>query len=185
VPKSDEAIVAIQKLREIAAYSKIDSAVEWISDFVEGGQKLVVFAHHRNMILKIKAGVEAHPDFEGKVVTIMGGVSLDERNAAVESFQNDAATKLIIISHSAGGYGITLTAASTVAFVELPWGPADMQQCEDRVHRIGQTASVNVIVLAAEGTIEESIADMIMSKAQIVNNVVDGGQVPNSVTIGI
>jgi SWI/SNF-related matrix-associated actin-dependent regulator 1 of chromatin subfamily A len=185
VPKSDEAIVAIQKLREIAAYSKIDSAVEWISDFVEGGQKLVVFAHHRNMILKIKAGVEAHPDFEGKVVTIMGGVSLDERNAAVESFQNDAATKLIIISHSAGGYGITLTAASTVAFVELPWGPADMQQCEDRVHRIGQTAGVNVIVLAAEGTIEESIADMIMSKAQIVNNVVDGGQVPNSVTIGI
>lgn len=185
VPKSDEAIVAIQKLREIAAYSKIDSAVEWISDFVEGGQKLVVFAHHRNMILKIKEGLEAHPDFEGKVATIMGGVEPEDRNAAVESFQNDPATKVIIISHNAGGYGITLTAASTVAFVELPWGPADMQQCEDRVHRIGQTNSVNVIVLAAEGTIEESIAEMIMSKAQIVNNVVDGGQVPNSVTIAI
>lgn len=174
VPKSDEAIVAIQKLREIAAYSKVDSAAEWICDFVEEGQKLVVFAHHRNVILKIKEKVESSADFDGKVVTIMGGVSPEDRNAAVESFQNDPATKVIIISHSAGGYGITLTAASTVAFVELPWGPADMQQCEDRVHRIGQTASVNVIVLAAEDTIDETMSDMIIAKRQIINSVIDG-----------
>lgn len=183
-PKSDEAIVAIQKLREIAAYSKMESAAEWITDFVEEGQKLVVFAHHRNMILNLKTQIESTPGFEGEVVTIMGGVSPEDRNKAVERFQNNPSTKVIIISHSAGGYGITLTAASTVAFVELPWGPADMQQCEDRVHRIGQQNSVNVVVLAAEGTIEETIAEMIMSKAQVVNNVVDGGQVPNSVTIG-
>lgn len=182
-PKSDAAIVAINKLREIAAYSKIESAAEWITDFVEQGDKLVVFAHYRNVIQQLKEKIEHCADYDGRVVVIQGGVSPEERDAAVEAFQNDPQVRVILISHSAGGFGITLTAAHSVAFVELPWSPSEIQQCADRVHRIGQKNCVNVYVLMAEGTVEEDIAGMIMVKATVVDQAVDGGAVPNGVKV--
>jgi SWI/SNF-related matrix-associated actin-dependent regulator of chromatin subfamily A-like protein 1 len=172
--KSDDAIVAINKCREIAALSKLDSAAEWVVNFVESGQKIVVFAHHRHVIMNLKAAIEAHNEFEGSVATIMGGFAPEERNSSVESFQNDPATKVIIISHSAGGYGITLTASSHVAFVELPWSPSDFSQCCDRVHRIGQINAVTVYMLAAEDTVEDDIFNLLVDKSVVVDTVIDG-----------
>jgi SWI/SNF-related matrix-associated actin-dependent regulator 1 of chromatin subfamily A len=61
-----------------------------------------------------------------------------------------------------------------VAFIELPWGPTDCDQAEDRCHRIGQKDNVTCWYLLAENTIDEPIAELIESKRMVVNAVHDG-----------
>ena len=183
-PKSDERIVAIQKLREVAALSKLGSTVEWIRDYTENGAKLVVFAHNRAVIDHIQGALEADQEWGGKVGVIFGGVSNEERAEAVERFQQDSNTRVILVGITAGGFGLTLTAARAVAFVQTPWSPGEIQQCADRVHRIGQDADqVTIYNLVAENTIEELMADMLFSKGQVLDAGLDGGAVVNTVDL--
>jgi len=170
--KSDEAIVAINKCREIAGYAKMASAIEWILDYVEEGEKLVVFAHHQRMVDQITATVKAAGV---GVRMIRGGVGLEERAQAAQEFQTDSSVKVMVLNIASAGFGITLTAARACAFVQLPWTPGDLIQAADRVHRIGQTDNVTVYNLVAEGTVEETIGELIMAKAEVANAVVDGG----------
>lgn len=184
VPKSDDAIVAIQKLREIAGYAKLESAVEWIKDYTEEGEKLVVFAHNRQVIETIKSELEKDEDYRGAVGVIYGGVSDEARADAVLNFQEDPKVRVIIVGITAGGFGLTLTAAKAVAFVQLPWTPGEISQCVDRIHRIGQDAdTVTVYNLVAEGTIEEDMAEMLIGKGQVLDAVLDDGRVVNTLDL--
>lgn len=170
--RSNDAIVAIGKCREVAAYAKMASAVEWILDFVEGGDKLVVFAHHQRMVDEVAAALKSAG--VGTRV-IRGGVSLEARAQAAEDFQTREDVRVIVLNIASAGFGITLTAARACAFLQLPWTPADLVQAADRVHRIGQVDNVTVYNLVAEGTVEEAIGEMITAKAAVANAVVDGG----------
>jgi SWI/SNF-related matrix-associated actin-dependent regulator 1 of chromatin subfamily A len=165
--------VAINKCREIAGYAKLTSAIEWILDYVEEGRKLVVFAHHQKMVDEIHAAVKAA---DVGVRMIRGGVGLEARAQAAQDFQQDPDVKVIVLNIASAGFGITLTAASACAFVQLPWSPSDLIQAADRVHRIGQLDNVTVYNLVAEGTVEEDMGDLIIAKAEVSNNVIDGGQ---------
>jgi SWI/SNF-related matrix-associated actin-dependent regulator 1 of chromatin subfamily A len=167
-PKSDVAIVAIQKLREVAGLSKLGATVEWIRDFTEQGRKLVVFTHHRQVIETIQAELEKDSDYQGEVGVIYGGVPEEERAEAIARFQADPRMRVIIVGIQAGGVGITLTSSNAVAFVQLPWGPGEISQCADRV---------------AENTIEEDMAEMILAKGNVLDEVLDAGQVVNSIEI--
>jgi len=64
-----------------------------------------------------------------------------------------------------------LTAASRVAFVELPWHPADSEQCEDRCHRIGQVDSVQCTYFLGKNTIDEWIYQIINDKRAVANTI--------------
>jgi len=185
-PTSDERIVAIQKLREIAGAAKLASAVEWIQDFTEQGEKLVVFAHNRTVIETIKIELEKDEAYRGNIGVIYGGVTDEDRAAAVASFQNDPAMRVIIVGIQAGGFGLTLTAASSVAFIQLPWSPAEIAQCGDRIHRVGQTANqVTIYSLVAEGTIDETMAGMLINKGVVIDAVMDAGRSVNTFDLSI
>ena len=70
--------------------------------------------------------------------------------------------------------------------MQLPWTPGEISQCVDRIHRIGQAAdTVIVFNLVAEGTIEETMADMLISKGQVLDAVLDAGRVVNAVDLRI
>ena len=77
-----------------------------------------------------------------------------------------------------GGTGLTLTASNTTVFVQLGWNPGLHDQCEARVHRIGQEAdSVNAIYFIARNTVEDKILGLIDGKRSDIRRVVDGEDV--------
>lgn len=159
-----EIMVMIGILKNISARGKLKDVFEFVDDILESGEKLVIFAHLKEVISAI------HQQYP-KAVTITGSDSASERQHAVDSFQKNPDTKLIICSIKAAGVGLTLTASSRVAFVELPWTAADCDQCEDRCHRIGQLDSVTCTYFLGQNTIDEKIYRIIQTKREIASTV--------------
>lgn len=158
----------IEALKQVAVKGKLEQSISWIRDFLESDQKLVVMAVHKFVINEL---MKAFPDISVKVD---GSVSGKDRDHAVRRFQTDPKCRLFVGNVQAAGVGLTLTAASNLVFLELPWTPGEVSQAEDRIHRIGQKESVTIHYLLAEGTIEEEIAELIDEKRKVLDAVLDG-----------
>jgi SNF2 family DNA or RNA helicase len=83
---------------------------------------------------------------------------------------------VFVLSLKAAGTGLNLTRADHVIHFDRWWNPAVEDQATDRAHRIGQTKPVQVHRLISEGTIEESIAELITSKRSLADAVVNAGE---------
>ena len=151
-------------LKQISARGKIRNAVEVIHNTVDGGEKLIVFCFLKEVVAALK---QEFPD----AVTVTGDDNEKQKQRAVDSFQEDAACKLIILNYRSGGTGLTLTAASNVLFVEFPYTASDCEQAEDRAHRNGQKNAVNCIYLLGSGTIDEYLYNLIQTKREIAHAV--------------
>lgn len=170
-----EALVKFEALKQLTARGKLAGVIEWIRNFLESEEKLVVFANHKAIIDALAK------EFEDIAVKLDGSCSDVQRQQAVDSFQDNPDIKLFIGNIQAAGVGITLTAASSTCFVEEPWSPSIVDQAEDRVHRIGQEAdSVNAYHLVARKTIEEDIIELLDKKRQIISQALDGREVEDS-----
>jgi hypothetical protein len=164
----------MSEVRRKIAVAKIPVAIEWIGDAIDQVGKLVVFAHHREVIDQIVAAFpEANP------VKVYGEVSMKDRQAGVDRFQTDPACKLFVGSIFAAGVGITLTAAHTVGFVELDWVPANVTQAEDRCHRIGQTWPVEVYHLVLDGSLDARFVELLIKKQAIADAALDDRHAPD------
>ena len=164
----NEALLRWEALKQLAAKGKMARVKEWIDEFLESGEKLVVFATHRQVVSDLAYMYNAP--------SITGDTPVEARMNAVDRFQNDPDCKIIIGNIQAMGEGLTLTAASNVAFVQFGWNPKDQQQAEDRCHRIGQQDTVNVWNLVAVGTIEEELVALIEKKREVTTAIQDGHQ---------
>ena len=160
-----EHLVRIAKLKKLSALGKVKAVAQWVEDFVETDEKLIVFAHHKEIVkvLADKFGAD----------TITGDVPMQKRQEAVERFQNDPEAKVIVLNIKAGGVGLTLTAASNVLFIEQDWNAANMDQAEDRAHRIGQENAVNIWNFVGIDTIDTDISELIESKRAMSHAITD------------
>lgn len=163
-----EHLIRFEALKQLAAQGKMDGIKEWVSNFLDTGEKLVLFAHHKEIVKLLSA--------EFKAPSITGDTSLKARDEAVQRFQNDGECRLIVCNIKAGGIGLTLTAASNVAFIELEWTTAAHSQAADRVHRIGQKNAVTEWYLLAERSIDTEIWDLLDAKRVIVDATTEGGK---------
>lgn len=141
--------------------------------FEEPGAKAVVFSQwvrtHELIIRRLKERGWGY-------VLFHGGVPGEKRGALVERFVEDPACR-VFLSTDAGGVGLNLQhAAATVFNMDMPWNPAVLEQRIGRVHRMGQTRSVQVVNFVAQGTIEEGMLSVLAFKKSLFAGVLDGGE---------
>jgi helicase domain-containing protein len=151
-------------LKQISSKGKTKAAVDIIHNTIDGGNKLIVFCFLKQVVNDLKA---EFPD----AVTVTGEDNDKEKQRAVDKFQEDENTKLIILNYRSGGTGLTLTAASNVLFIEFPWTYSDCCQAEDRAHRNGQKNAVTCTYLLGKDTIDEYMYNLIQTKKDIANGV--------------
>ena len=158
-----EALVKFMALRSIAAKGKVKQAIDFVRVFLASGKPLILFCSLHEIVDEI---CKEFPD----AVTVTGRDSAAAKQAAVDAFQSGAAN-LIVCSIKAAGVGLTLTASSNVAFIELPWTYADCCQCEDRAHRIGQKDNVTCYYLLGQDTIDSTLYALIHKKKSIAGQI--------------
>ena len=127
---------------------------------VEAGHKVVVFSEWERMQAM---AAEVCEGLRVGYVRLHGGVPSDARGRLIERFFTDPRCQ-VFLSTDAGGVGLNLQVASHVVNLDLPWNPAVLAQRIARVHRIGQRAAVNVILLISEGSFEERLEGALDSK---------------------
>lgn len=140
------------------ARQKLPVVLDFIRDLLEEEEKVVVFAHHREIIGAIATAVS-------ESVELKGGMTDVQKDAAVRAFQEGSA-RLFVGQITAAGTGITLTATRTVLFAELDWVPGNVIQAEDRCHRIGQQLPVRVIHLVAKDSVDARMVHALVEKQE-------------------
>jgi hypothetical protein len=132
--------------------SKMARLFDLINGTLESGRKMLVFSQFATQLRNIESECRVR-----NIATLRLDGATRNRQELVNRFQNDPEPSVFLISLKAGGYGLNLTAASTVVHFDPWWNPASEQQASDRAHRIGQTNSVNVYKLLTRGTVEERV----------------------------
>lgn len=161
-------------LRQLAVKGVHKQTIQWIENFLESGEKLILFGVHIEVLKQI------HDHFKNVSVLVNGSVAGSRRHAAVKAFQTDPKIKLFIGNIEAAGVGLTLTQAHDVAFVELPWTPGALAQAEDRAHRMTQIQGVTIHFLLAQNTIMDKLAHSLGEKLKNITKILDGGEVEES-----
>eukprot|EP00927_Polykrikos_kofoidii_P031324 TRINITY_DN26962_c0_g1_i1.p1 TRINITY_DN26962_c0_g1~~TRINITY_DN26962_c0_g1_i1.p1 ORF type:complete len:792 (+),score=159.47 TRINITY_DN26962_c0_g1_i1:98-2377(+) len=155
----------------LTAQAKVEAVAEYVEYLLGNDLKFLFFGHHMAMLDGIEKKVG---ELGVKFMRIDGRTSAERRQANVVQFQQDEATRVAILSITACGQGLTLTAAHTVIFGELYWVPGQMMQAEDRVHRIGQQNMVDVHYCVAEGTVDDILFHSLNRKRKDTSEVMDG-----------
>jgi len=163
------AFMEMAATRRKVATVKIPSVIQHVKAMRdEGVKKIILFAHHHDVIEAL------FEKFEKYAVVAYGKTSDKAKNKAVEAFQDkNSGVEIFVAGLTAVGVGITLTASSNVVFAELDWTPGNVNQAEDRAHRIGQENSVLVQHLVLDGSLDARMVQMIVSKQEIADRALD------------
>jgi len=161
-----EALVELGIERQAGSLIKVQSAIDIAQEVLEQGESIVLFTAYRESAHKIAEALDAE---------CLSGDSEptgEKRQAMIDRFQAGVKRALVCLIGT-GGLGHTLTAAQTVVLVDRPWTPGEAEQCEDRLHRIGQQGSVTAIWLQY-GPVDERIDALLQRKQERIDLVVEG-----------
>ncbi len=161
-----EAIVELEIERQAGSLIKVQSAITIAQEVLEQGESIVLFTAFRESAHKIAEALDA------ECLSGESDPSGGERQAIIDRFQAKEKRALVCLIGT-GGLGYTLTAAQTVVLVDRSWTSTEAQQCEDRLHRIGQQGSVTAIWLQY-GPIDERIDALLQRKRERIDLLVEG-----------
>lgn len=156
--------------------TKVERAAELVEDLVAQGEKVVVFSNFKDPVYQLAKLLEAH---EPLVNTGDQDDTLVGRQ--VEIFQEDPKFKVFLGTHGKCGTGWTLNAASYLICLDTPWTDASLSQSEDRIYRVTNTRPAIVIILACMDTIDERVREIVETKKELADYLVDGKE--NSVSV--
>ena len=155
--------------RQAPTSSKIEALCAALEDAVADGHKALVFSQWTGLLDL----VEPHLRSRSIADVRLDGRTRD-RAAVVETFQDEAGPPVFLISLTAGGTGLNLTAADHVFLLDPWWNPAVEEQAADRAHRIGQDRPVLVYRLVTKDTVEERVLDLQARKRALAEQALDG-----------
>ncbi|KAJ2833262.1 hypothetical protein FBU31_001935 [Coemansia sp. 'formosensis'] len=131
--------------------------------------KCVVFCEHLQAIQLIAAYLKKH---EFPSIIYQGAMDKNKRDDALASFASDKDIPVLIVSKRAGAVGINLTAANHIILESAWWNPAIDGQAVDRIYRIGQTKTVHVHILIAQGTVDEKMHSIQETKQGLIDSII-------------
>ena len=133
--------------------------------------KAIIWANYIHDILNIEAAIKKEYG-PTSYCTYYGATKQEDRQRCIYDFQNKKNDCRFFIGNTqTGGYGITLTAASTVIYYSNNYDLEKRIQSEDRAHRIGQKNPVLYIDLVAKKTVDEKIIQALRNKVNIAREI--------------
>lgn len=161
-------LTILLKLRQFTSMSKIEDVKEMIDSVLETGEKIVVvdmFKETLNELHKI------YPNISGLHT---GDQSVEDRGELVKNFQDpNSEIKIFFASIQTANYGLTLTAASKMIIITLPFSVGQYDQVGDRLHRIGAKFTVNIYSFIYKDSLDEYVFDVIESKRKEIRKALD------------
>lgn len=162
----------VARVRWALALAKYPAARDFVAEQVAAGVPLAVFCCHRAPIDLLARRKD--------MVTITGDESDEEKQAAADAFQGGQAN-VVGMTYRAGGAGANLFRAWRGLMIDTPWTPADVEQAEGRLLRIGQKASgVLITRFVADHPIERRVDFLVSEKVREIEQSVSASTVPGT-----
>jgi SNF2 family DNA or RNA helicase len=159
---------------EAGLSGKCGLLVALLEELLRGDEKALVFSQYVETLSILETIIR--DELGENPLVYHGGLTAKKRDAAVESFQNDPGSRIMLVSLKAGGLGLNLTAASRVIHFDLWYNPAVENQATDRAFRIGQKRNVFVHRFITRNTFEEKIEAMLEAKRELAEMTVSTGE---------
>lgn len=147
---------------------KLNLLMELVESAVSSGHRILIFSQYTSMLELIRSELSKK---NTRCFYLDGKTPSYERLEMADRF-NGGERNIFLISLRAGGTGLNLTGADMVIHYDPWWNPAAMDQASDRAYRIGQLKDVQVIRLAARGTIEERILRLQEAKRSLADDMI-------------
>jgi SNF2 family DNA or RNA helicase len=164
------ALMAFEGLAEImreAGMRKIKAASEFISDLLQSGEPVVVFAHHKDVVHGLVEELKDH-----KPVVVVGDTPRAKRDENIAAFQAGK-TNVIVGNIAAMSEGVDLSAADTIVFVECTWSTSALEQASSRVENINKSGVKPVIyILTIRASLDHNVLAKCLHKQNIINQII-------------
>ncbi|MCE7902846.1 MAG: DEAD/DEAH box helicase [Gammaproteobacteria bacterium PRO9] len=161
---SDVDAVPLSTIRRMTGLAKVGPALEYIQGILDGGEpKVVVFAHHRDVIEALRGGLAEH----GAVV-LWGGLTDKQKQTAIDGFQSDPRVRVLVGQITACNAVIDLSAAAREVFVEFSFVPGENAQAAERCHRFTTVNPVLASFLTLEGSLDEAMTRIVERKTAAI-----------------
>lgn len=162
----------VSAYRKALGLGKIPAILSWCNSWLEDNEEkyLVVFGWHQDVLAAIAQGLETP-------YLATGHDNPLARQAMVDEWATAPKSRVFVASIGACGIGLNglHRRASAAAFAEFPWGPAEIQQAEGRIRRIGGAASSVVsYFLVADDSLESHILEVVLEKADRQEKIIEG-----------
>lgn len=163
-------LVELSVLRKFTALEKIKdrSLFELVDDIIDQRKKIVIFTNYLDVIDAVKE------HYKDDCLTLDGRLSLEERNERIELFQSGKGPSIVVCNLAIASVGLTLTKACVAIMNDLSWSPSVMMQAEDRIFRIGQDQSVDILYPVYDNSIESIMFDVLKEKIFNINQAIEG-----------
>jgi SNF2 family DNA or RNA helicase len=155
-----------------------------VLDSTERVSKLIIFAHHSAVLDALESACSSRGV---KYVRIDGMTSANKKHGSCKLFRDDATVQVALLSITAAGVGLSFVASHRAIFAELYWVPGDVQQAEDRIHRLGQMKTVIVDYCVTDnvpGDFDERLWEMLRKKMVVIQAAIDNSDFATMAAVG-
>lgn len=163
-------LLKMQALLEFTYQNKIDNCIDFINDLLENTDKVVVFAHNKEVISYLME------HFKNKALKIDGTTAMKNRLLLIDQFVEDKTKNVFILNDVAGKEGLDglQKICTNMCFIQFPFTPGGLEQAIGRLNRMNKIGPTNVYHLVGRNSIDEYILEIISEKQSTFDSVIDG-----------
>lgn len=148
--------------------AKVDRALDLIEQITSSGDKVVVFSTFKETVKNLCEKLDGI-----NYVSCTGDDNDADISERINKFQTDDNCKVLCGTWQKCGTGITLTSATYMVFVDIPWTSSAYEQAQDRIYRIGTKDKVTIYHLICKDTIDERVLEIVNDKSALSDYIID------------